>query len=507
MRTGTTHLLLSLGKSLAQITAELAPVPALFPLVDALCGIIQLCENVAHNRHSARQLCDRCHILVLAMREYQEKAVNDNIVQARNAVLEQLTDIQYKMSEWANLGRLKSLVNQDIIAKDIANCHTQITDCINNFHLTSHFEIHEWMTDFQKNQRLDHAQLLQSLSQLQETTQNVEATTMETNIMMRQMMAMFQKAMGENKQNAAEVHKGLSTNLYRYQSQCKELLPDLHLQSGEVKKIGKNPVRKSSSGMLDIYEGLYLGSERVDIKVIHSMNFDERNIRRFRREAKIWGQVWKRDQGQHIVPFYGFCQMEDEPHPCMISPWQKNGDALAYVKANDLTVDYIKFVGHITRGVAVLHNMNLVHGDIRSLTILVNEKGLPLLSDFRVSKIIEDASAAPLTQSSGMMDKGRYSAPEMFQGDGVLSSATDIYSLAMTILEIMTHKQPYPHIKHHLVASREAYEGKHPQRPTEPEVSRRGLDDGLWKLMVDSWSLDPSKRPSVHAYLEYFAKI
>lgn len=116
------------------------------------------------------------------------------------------------MSEWANLGRLKSLVNQDIIAKDIANCHTQITDCINNFHvrrllqrimsmkltsvqLTSHFEIHEWMTDFQKNQRLDHAQLLQSLSQLQETTQNVEATTMETNIMMRQMMAMFQKVL------------------------------------------------------------------------------------------------------------------------------------------------------------------------------------------------------------------------------------------------------------------------------------------------------------------------
>lgn len=85
--------------------------------------------------------------------------------------------------------------------------------------------------------------------------------------------------MGENQQNAADLHKGLSTNLYHYQSQCKELLPDMHLQSGEVKKIGKNPVRKSSSGLLDIYEGLYLGSERVDIKVIHSMNFDEKNKR------------------------------------------------------------------------------------------------------------------------------------------------------------------------------------------------------------------------------------
>jgi len=51
MTNGQIHVVLSLGKSMAQITAELAPVPALLPLVDALCGIIQLCENVSHNRY------------------------------------------------------------------------------------------------------------------------------------------------------------------------------------------------------------------------------------------------------------------------------------------------------------------------------------------------------------------------------------------------------------------------------------------------------------------------
>jgi len=50
MRSGSAHLILSLGKSVAQITAELAPVPALYPLVEVLCGIIELCEKVAHNR-------------------------------------------------------------------------------------------------------------------------------------------------------------------------------------------------------------------------------------------------------------------------------------------------------------------------------------------------------------------------------------------------------------------------------------------------------------------------
>jgi len=39
-------------------------------------------------RNAARQLRDRCHNLVLALRDYEAKAVSDNIVQARNAVHE-----------------------------------------------------------------------------------------------------------------------------------------------------------------------------------------------------------------------------------------------------------------------------------------------------------------------------------------------------------------------------------------------------------------------------------
>ncbi|KDR83338.1 hypothetical protein GALMADRAFT_235416 [Galerina marginata CBS 339.88] len=497
MPTENARMFVSLGKSMAQIAAQFAPVPALLPLVDVLCGIIQLCENVAHNRNAARHLRDRCHTLVLALRESEEKAVSNNITQARNVVFDCLIDIQTKMSGWANLGKLKSFVNQQDIAKDIETCHNRITDCVNTFQLTSQFEIHEWMSDFQANQKLDHAQLLESLSQIQESQAVIEEKTTDTNKLVQQMMEMFQKAMGENKQNAEKIHEGLSANLYEFQSQFQELLPDFHLQSGEVKKIGEYPVRGTAT--MDIYEGLYLGREKVAIKAIRSMKFDEQSKRRFTREAKIWGRVWKRDRGRHIVPFYGFCQIEG-PFPCMISPWQRNGDAITYVRANDKLIDYIKFIVHIAQGVEVLHNMELVHGDIRPINILVNDQGLPLLSDFGLSKIIQDAGGAPLTQSSMMADSCRYFAPEAFVEDGILSTAADIYALAMSILEIMTHHQPYRNVRHHFEAGNRANRGVHPDRPTLPEVVRRGLDDDLWALLVSSWSLESSKRPPIQTF-------
>ncbi|KAF9057400.1 kinase-like domain-containing protein [Panaeolus papilionaceus] len=490
----TVLVFVSLGKTIAQITAEFAPVPGLSPVVDLLCGIIQICENVTHNRHAARQLRDRCHSLVLALREHEEKRASPNIIQARNAVHDRLLDIQIKMTAWSQLGSFKSLMKQEEIAKDIQACHGDISDTLSAFQLTSHFEIHNWMAEFKENQRADHAMLLESMSSLRESQAIIQENTALTADLVKQMMTMFQAAMNENKQNSERVHDGLSANLFEFQTHFNELLPDFYLQSGEVKKIGKLPVRGTAT--MDIYEGLYLGRQKVAIKVIRSMHFDDTVKRRFTREAKIWGEVWKRDRGKHIVPFYGFCEL-DGPFPCMISPWQDNGDALKYVKLNDQRINYLKFVVHVCRGLEVLHSMTLVHGDLRAINILVDNQGNPLLSDFGLSKIMQDVADAPLTQSFTRADSCRYFAPESFVGDGVISTATDIYALGMTILEIMTHQQPYRNIKHHFEAGNRASRGVHPDQPTESDIVRRGLDDSLWKLLLSCWSLNPSKRPTI----------
>jgi hypothetical protein len=44
--------------------------------------------------------------------------------------------------------------------------------------------------------------------------------------------------------------------------------------------------------------------------------------------------------------------------------------------------------------------------------------------------------------------------------------------------------------------------GELPQRPTEPEVVARGLDDRLWQLLLRCWTFDYKSRPSIQQVID-----
>ncbi|KAF5352122.1 hypothetical protein D9757_013277 [Collybiopsis confluens] len=503
-KTSSFHIVVSLGKSAAEIVATFAPVPGLYAAAGFLCAIMELTENVIANKREARQLRDRCHTLLQAAKESSpiDDVKNVNTVNAFQMVQETLERIKQKMEGWANLGRVESFLKQYQIKEDIINCHEGITDCLNHFQLVSHMEIHHWQEEFESNAALDHQEVVALLSDIRESQTLIQDRVDSNSSMLGEMMALMQTALSENRHTADRTHNGIAANLYELQQHTQSLLPKLNLESGEVVRIGNFPV--SGTAAMDIYEGMYLNREKVAIKVVRAVNSDENSKRRFLREVNVWNDLWRKDRGRHVLPFYGFCQT-DGPFPYMVSPWQPHGTALQYVKKYDLSVNYRQMIKNLAQGVHVLHEMKVVHGDIKASNIMISPRFEPLLADFGLSQIVEDITGIPFTQSRGVSDSYRWFAPEVCKGQGVLSASSDIYALGMTIIEIFTHQQPYKNIKHttEVVIRRE--KGELPERPTaitEPRVLQRGLDDQIWAILEDCWKTTALERPKIDEIIE-----
>ncbi|KAJ7682057.1 kinase-like domain-containing protein [Mycena polygramma] len=500
-RPGTGDVAISLGNNVAQIAAQFAPVPWLSPVVGLICGIIQACQNVSQNRHAAFQLGDRCHRLGLALRD---KAITDeNIASAIDSVTRCLNEIYATMNTWATkTNKLQSFVKQTEIASDIERCHYMLADCLAIFQFDSHTEIHEWQAQLKLDTERDHNELLEYLTNIQNSQDILIDAVQSQADTIQQMMSMMQQ-LGNSITAGSRNHAGLSSNLYDLQCQSRLLLPDLHLKHGEVVRIGQFPLRGTPT--MDLYEGIYLGHEKVAIKIVRVVDAANKNsLRCFQREAEIWQGLWKVDQGKHVLPFYGFCLEDGFPFPSMVSPWQKNGTALDYVQIADDRIDYFRLIKGVALGVQVLHSMNVVHGDLKATNIVIDDSGNPLIADFGLSRIVEDITGIPFSQSRGVSECYRWFAPEVCVGEGVLSLRSDVYAYGMTVLELFTHRVPYDYIKHTSEVVIRSVQGEHPQRPTDPVVVNRGLNDDIWMLMNRCWASKPSERPTIQMVLDMF---
>lgn len=495
-------LFVSATQTALELATQFAPVPGLYPCVELFFGIIQLVENVQVNRNGVKQLCGRCQLLLKAVGDTSETTPPSQMYPALQQLEDVLNSIKRRMEEWSQLGRVKSFLKQNDIAASIERAHETIDKLIESLHIGAYMETHAWQAEFQHNREVDHNEVVKYLADIQNLTTIVAEVQQEQlekldqqNRMMQDMMKLMQDKLSTVPQRDQR-HLGIQRNLHHLQIKSGGLLPNLELRAGEVRRIGRNAV--GGSAAMDIWEGIYLDEEKVAIKVIRAVHTSERNVIRFRREMEVWSKLWDVDRGQHILPFYGWCQT-DGPYPYVVSPWQENGTAIDYVKKAQW-VNYKQLILGVAQGVQVLHTMTppIVHGELKGEHIQVSATGNPLLSDFGLSKMVEDMSGAPFTQSKGVSESCRWLAPELLMGENAtMTTSSDIWSLGMTILELLTGCHPFNHIKSNTAVVIKVYGGALPEPPNTPEIVRRGMNSQLWSLLQRCWNSTPEERPAI----------
>jgi serine/threonine-protein kinase len=105
------------------------------------------------------------------------------------------------------------------------------------------------------------------------------------------------------------------------------------------------------------------------------------------------------------------------------------GGALDIALALDLTCQMCNAIDHA-------HRAGVLHRDLRPGNMLVSESGLLKVTDFGTSRFLEIAA-----HGTTVIGSPPYMAPEQFRGKAVFAS--DIYSIGVTMYEMLTGTLPY----------------------------------------------------------------
>ena len=115
------------------------------------------------------------------------------------------------------------------------------------------------------------------------------------------------------------------------------------------------------------------------------------------------------------------------------------GQTLEEVIAGSGGLDAAKTVYYATqigRAIEHAHAQGVIHRDLRPANMLVSESGVLKVADFGTSRFLEIAA-----HGTTVIGSPPYMAPEQFEGKAVFAS--DIYSLGITMYQMLTAVLPY----------------------------------------------------------------
>ncbi|KAI9596073.1 kinase-like domain-containing protein [Syncephalis fuscata] len=151
----------------------------------------------------------------------------------------------------------------------------------------------------------------------------------------------------------------------------------------------------------------------------------------------------RRCNSPYIVSFYGAYIEDDDIAICMEYCEGGSLDAIyKRIKTLDARIGegvLGKVSEAVLNGLVYLHQLEIIHRDVKPSNILINGLGLIKLCDFGVSGELVDSVARTFLGTS------YYMAPERIQGGGKgYKVSSDVWSLGLTIMEVAEGRFPFP---------------------------------------------------------------
>src|SRR5262249_25625550 len=180
--------------------------------------------------------------------------------------------------------------------------------------------------------------------------------------------------------------------------------------------------------------------QQVAIKII-KRGMDTDFVRdRFLRERQILATL----DHPHIARLFDGGATEDG-RPYFVMEFVDGEPITDYCRRRELPLDEkLKLFRDVCSAVQHAHQKLVVHRDLKPSNILVTADGTPKLLDFGIAKLLapDTGEAVTRTETAIRLMTPDYASPEQVRG-GAITTATDVYSLGVSLYELLTGRRPY----------------------------------------------------------------
>ncbi|XP_024458063.1 serine/threonine-protein kinase STY17 isoform X3 [Populus trichocarpa] len=164
----------------------------------------------------------------------------------------------------------------------------------------------------------------------------------------------------------------------------------------------ENKVASGSYG--DLYRGIYC-SQEVAIKVLKPERVSAEMLREFSQEVYIMRKV----RHKNVVQLIGACTRS--PNLCIVTEFMAKGSLYNFLhkqKGVFKLPSLIKVAIDVSKGMNYLHQNNIIHRDLKTANLLMDENEVVKVADFGVARV--QTQSGVMTAETGTY---RWMAPEL----------------------------------------------------------------------------------------------
>ncbi|XP_072591427.1 tyrosine-protein kinase Srms isoform X2 [Vulpes vulpes] len=230
----------------------------------------------------------------------------------------------------------------------------------------------------------------------------------------------------------------------------------------------------------EVWEGLWLGSTPVAVKVIKSAYMKVADLAKEIRTLKSL-------RHERLIRLHAVCSAGEPVY--IVTELMRKGNLQAFLggpegRALGLPV-LLSFACQVAEGMSYLEERRIVHRDLAARNVLVGDDLACKVADFGLARLLKEDIYSP---SSGCKIPVRWTAPEA-ANYRIYSPKSDVWSFGVLLYEVFTHGQcPYEGLSNH-EALQQVTRGYRLPRPAACPAE-------VYALMLDCWKGSPARRPA-----------